>query len=473
MNDRTDSSPGTGGADDAPRDRGPDPFEAPEVEVQGGPQPPGGSLRSLLKGNVGALAGTSFLNDTASEMAYPLLPLFLVGILGAGPAFLGIVEGIAESTASLAKLGGGFLSDRVGRRKILVVWGYGVASLVRPLLALATAPWHVLVVRFTDRIGKGVRSAPRDALLVDSVPPNRKGTAFGLHRAADHAGSVLGPLLAAGLLLLVPDNLRLVFALTALPGLLTVLILVKGVKEVAPEGGRRIEEERKGSADPGGVTRDPGPAGEGSRPGGRSGLPAPSPQPLTLRALGPSFPRYLFVLLFFTLGNASDAFLLLRAQDLGVPFAALPLLWGAFHVSKMVWNVPGGMLADRFRPAPMILAGWLLYAAVYVGFAAAVAPWQIWALFGVYGLFYGLTESPEKALVAELSPPQLRGRAFGVFHFAVGLGALPASLLFGVLWQWKGAPAAFATGAGFALLAALLLPLALRGTGEGAAGRNL
>jgi MFS family permease len=391
-----------------------------------------GSVRSLLRGNVGGLAGTSFLNDTASEMAYPLLPLFLVGVLGAGPAFLGIVEGIAESTASLVKLGGGFLSDRVGRRKVLVVWGYGIASLIRPLLAAAALPWQVLVIRFTDRVGKGIRSAPRDALLVDSVPPERTGTAFGLHRAADHAGSVLGPLLAAGILLLAPGRLRVVFALTLVPGVLTLLLLLKAVREIPPKGG---------------------------------GAPtvASSTPPTSLRALGPTFPLYLGVLLLFTLGNASDAFLLLRAQDLGVPAAAIPLLWGGFHLSKMVWNVPGGMLADRYRPLPMIVGGWLLYAGVYAGFAAAGTPWQVWALFAIYGLFYGLTESPEKALVAELAPSQLRGRAFGVFHFAVGLGALPASLLFGALWQWKGASTAFAAGAGFALAAALLLPFALRG----------
>ncbi|MGD8361699.1 MAG: MFS transporter [Gemmatimonadota bacterium] len=381
---------------------------------------------------MGGLAGTSLLNDTASEMAYPLLPLFLVGVLGAGPAFLGIVEGIAESTASLVKLGGGFLSDRVGRRKTLVVWGYGIASLIRPLLAAAALPWHVLAIRFTDRVGKGIRSAPRDALLVDSVPPERTGTAFGLHRAADHAGSVLGPLLAAGILLLAPGRLRVVFALTLIPGILTVLLLFKAVREIPPKGG---DAPTVGSSTP----------------------------PTSLRALGPTFPRYLSVLLLFTLGNASDAFLLLRAQDLGVSAAAIPLLWGAFHLSKMVWNVPGGMLADRFRPLPMIVGGWLLYAGVYAGFAAAGTPLQVWVLFGIYGLFYGLTESPEKALVAELAPSQLRGRAFGVFHFAVGLGALPASFLFGVLWQWKGAPTAFAAGAGFALVAALLLPLALRG----------
>jgi MFS family permease len=387
------------------------------------------------------------MNDTASEMAYPLLPLFLVGVLGAGPAFLGVVEGIAESTASLAKLGGGFLSDRAGRRKTWVVWGYGVAALARPLLALVTAPWHVLLVRFTDRVGKGVRSAPRDALLVESVPPDKKGTAFGLHRAADHAGSVLGPLLAAGLLILVPGNLRLVFALTAIPGILAVFVLARRVKEIGPS--HTSHSNTPASPEPADTQPD-------------SGLPGVPDGP-SLRSLGPAFPRYLAVLLLFTLGNASDAFLLLRAQDLGVPVVVLPLLWGAFHVSKMVWNVPGGMLSDRIRPQPVILAGWLFYALVYAGFALAHAQWQVWALFGIYGLFFGLTESPEKALVAELAPSALRARAFGLFHFAVGLGALPASLLFGVLWQWKGAPAAFGTGAGLAFLAALLLPLSLRG----------
>ncbi len=436
------------------------PDSPPAGASPGAGDPSPGSLRSLLRGNVGALAGTSFLNDTASEMAYPLLPLFLVGILGAGPAFLGIVEGIAESTASLAKLGGGFLSDRVGRRKILVVWGYGVAALVRPLLALAAAPWHVLAVRFADRVGKGVRSAPRDALLVDSVPPQRKGTAFGLHRAADHAGSVLGPLLATGLLLIAPDNLRLVFALTAVPGLLTVLILVRGVREVRPAGppapGARAHGGRLGTRRK--PTDARAPAAAPPTPD-----PAPDAPAGSLQELGPAFPRYLAVLLLFTLGNASDAFLLLRAQELGVPLAAIPLLWGALHVSKTAWSIPGGMAADRVRPPVLIMAGWLLYAMVYGGFALADSAWQIWALLALYGLYYGLTESPEKTLVAELAPSHLRARAFGIFHFAVGLGALPASLLFGALWQWKGAPAAFTVGAGFALLSALLLPMALRG----------
>ena len=308
-----------------------------------------------------------------------------------------------------------------------------VSRLILMLVLPVLAGWSVLAVRFSDRIGKGVRSAPRDALLVESVPPDRKGAAFGLHRTADHAGSVLGPLLASGLLLLVPGNLRLVFALTAIPGVMTVLILIRGVREVPP--------------------RTPTPPTPLGKP------------PASLRSLGPTFPRYLAVLLLFTLGNASDAFLILRAQDLGVPVVALPLLWGAFHVSKMAWSVPGGILSDRTRPLFLILAGWLVYAGVYTGFGMADAAWQAWALFGVYGLFYGLTESPEKTLVAEIAPSHLRARAFGVFHFVVGLGALPASLLFGVLWNWKGAPVAFGTGAIIALVSAGLLPLALGARG--------
>jgi MFS family permease len=232
---------------------------------------------------------------------------------------------------------------------------------------------------------------------------------------------------------------------------MTILILVRGVREVAPE-----------ASTPDSVAVDPATESVDD-PLATKGIP---PASASLRSLGPSFPRYLAVLLLFTLGNASDAFLVLRAQDLGVPFVALPLLWGVFHLSKMVWNVPGGMLSDRFRPLPMIVGGWLVYAGVYAGFALAGSAWQAWALFGIYGLFYGLTESPEKTLVAELAPSHLRARAFGVFHFAVGLGALPASLLFGILWQWKGAPVAFGAGAFIALVSVGLLPLALGGRGS-------
>lgn len=363
----------------------------------------------------------SLLNDASSEMIYPLLPLFLVQSLGAGPAFLGMVEGIAESTASLLKLFGGWISDRIGRRKVLAVWGYGIASAVRPLMAVVTAAWHVLAIRFADRVGKGIRSAPRDALLAESVTPERRGTAFGLHRAADHAGAVIGPLLAALLLWLLPGRLRLVFALAAVPAGLAFLLLVLRVRDVAPPARPRDAPD------------------------------------ISIRHLGPVFPRYLAVLVLFTLGNASDAFLLLRAQDLGVPVPLIPLLWGALHVSKMACSVPGGMLADRVGARGVIVAGWLVYAAVYAGFAAASEPWHAWALLLAYGLFYGLTESPEKALVSDLAPTALRARAFGTFHFAVGIAALPASFLFGWLWEAFSPAAAFTTGAAIALAAALLL----------------
>lgn len=385
------------------------------------------SWRALLRGNVLWLSVVSLLNDAASEMIYPLLPLFLVGTLGAGPAFLGLVEGVAEATASVLKLVSGWLSDRVGRRKALVGTGYGIAAAGRPLIALAVAPWQVLLVRFADRVGKGLRTAPRDVLLAESVEPARRGAAFGLHRAADHAGAVVGPLLATGLLLLLPGRLRLVFALAAIPGLLTVLVLWRRVRDVPAAG----EETAAG------------------------------PPRVGWRELGPVFPRYLLVLVLFTLGNASDAFLLLRAQQLGVAVALIPLLWSALHLSKMVWSVPGGVLADRFGARGAIVAGWALYAAVYAGFAVAGAAWHVWALFLVYGLFFGLTEAPEKALVAALAPTAARGRAFGAFHFAVGLAALPASVLFGAVWQAFGAPAAFALGASLALVAALLLLLVL------------
>ncbi len=388
-----------------------------------------GARAPLLRGNVLWLSVVSLLNDAASEMIYPLLPLFLTGSLGMGAAFVGVVEGAAESLSSLLKLAGGWASDRLGRRHALVAWGYGIAALGRPLVAVATAGWHVLAVRMADRVGKGLRSAPRDALLAESVPEARRGEAFGLHRAADHAGAVVGPLLATGILLLYPGDLRRVFALALVPGLLTVAVAVW-------------------------MVRDPRPA--------RAAAVRDAPD-VRLSGLGPRFPRLLGVLALFALGNASDAFLLLRARELGVATALIPLLWGALHASKSLWSLVGGRLSDRVGARGAIIAGWLVYAGVYAGFAAAWAPWHAWALFLVYGLFYGLTEAPEKVLVAAMAPAGLRGRAFGAYHFVVGLVALPASLLFGALWEGFGAETAFLAGAALAGAAALLLPLALSG----------
>jgi MFS family permease len=384
-----------------------------------------------MRGNVLWLSVASFLNDASSEMIYPLLPLFLTGTLGAGAAFLGLIEGAAESAASLLKLGSGWLADRTGRRKPLTVVGYSTAALARPLIALVTAAWQVLAIRLLDRVGKGLRTAPRDALLAESVPEAHRGAAFGLHRAADHSGAVAGPLLASGLLLALDGDMRTVFGLALIPGLLTVAAVAWKVRETAPA----------------------------ARPAGAA---APAAPPLPrLRELGPVLPRYLGVLVLFTLGNASDAFLLLRAGQAGVPVALIPLLWSALHVSKAAFSVWGGRWSDRVGARRAIIAGWLVYAGVYAGFALVSAAWQVWALFLVYGLFFGLTEGPQKALVARLAPARLRGSAFGAYHAAIGLAALPASIGFGLVWQAFGAEEAFAMGAALALAAALVLPFAL------------
>lgn len=378
----------------------------------------------ILRGNVLWLSIVSFLTDVSSEMIYPLLPYFLTHTLRASVAFLGVVEGVAETTASLLKLFSGWFSDRIGRRKPLVLWGYGVAGIARPLIALATAPWHILVIRFSDRVGKGIRTAPRDAMLAASADPAWRGRAFGLHRAADHAGAVLGPLIAMGLLLLLPGRYRIVFALAAVPAILGVVALALFVKE---DGAR-----------PQSVKRD-----------GFEGF----------RDLGNRFYAYLFIVLIFTLGNATDAFLLLRAQSLGVPLAIVPLLWAVLHISKVGFNLLGGAFADRFGARTAIIAGWGFYAATYTGFAFASDAWHAWALFIAYGVFFGLTEAPEKVLVAAVAPEHRRGAAFGAFHFSVGIAALPASVLFGVIWDRFGPRSAFLLGAALAVTAAVALAL--------------
>jgi MFS family permease len=373
-----------------------------------------------LPRTVKTLGAVSLLTDMSSEMIYPLLPSFLVGPLKAGPAFVGVVEGIAESVASLTRLVAGRLSDRLPRRKPLIVAGYSLSSLMRPLVGLAAAPWHVLAIRTADRIGKGVRGAPRDALLAEVTPAEDLGRAYGFHRAMDHVGAVAGPLIASGLLLWRQD-LRLVFALAAVPALASVLVLVFGVREA-----RREIPARSGARIPA----------------------APLPPPLR---------RYLFVVAVFTLGNSSDAFLLLRAQQAGVALPMIPLLWAALHVVKSSASTAGGALSDRFGRRPVITAGWILYALVYAGLAAASRAWQVWALFAVYGVFHALTEGPERALVADLAPAAGRGGAFGAYYAVTGVMLLPASLLMGVLWQGFGAATALCIGAALALFAAVLL----------------
>ena len=352
-------------------------------------------------------------------MIYPLLPSFLVGPLKAGPAFVGLVEGIAESVASLMRLVAGRISDRLPRRKPMIVAGYALSSLARPLVAVAAAPWHVLVIRAADRVGKGVRGAPRDALLAEVTAPGDLGRAYGFHRAMDHTGAVAGPLIASALLLWRQD-LRLVFALAAVPALASVVVLVLGVREPA-----RVLPARPAAA-------------------GRI------PLPRSLR-------RYLFVLAVFTLGNSSDAFLLLRAQQAGVALPWIPLLWAALHVVKSAASTWGGSLSDRIGRRSAIAAGWVLFAIAYGGLAVATRAWQVCVLFAVYGLFAALTEGPERAMVADLAPSSGRGAAFGAFHAVTGVMLLPASLLTGALWQGFGPAIALGTGAALALAAAVLL----------------
>lgn len=379
------------------------------------------ALRRIPR-TVWALCAVSFLTDVSTEMAVVIMPLFLIGTLGASVAFVGLIEGIAETTASLLKVFSGWLSDRLGRRKALVVIGYSLSAATRPLFALAGSGAQILGARFLDRVGKGLRTSPRDALLADSVAENERGFVFGFHRAMDHAGAVAGPLITFMLLAAGLAGYRGIFWLAAIPAALTIPILVFGVREI-------------------------------------QGAEAPRQFPLQVAksAFDPQFRRYLVVVLLFTLGNSSDAFLLLRAKSLGIADAHIPLLFAALHVSKMLSSVPGGALSDRLSRKTLVVAGWLIYAAVYFGFAHATTGLHIWALFICYGFFFGLTEGTERAWVADLVPRESRGRAYGLFHFAIGLGALPASLLMGWLWEKFGIAIAFHTGAAIALASAFAL----------------
>jgi MFS family permease len=379
--------------------------------------------RKKLPRNVIALGTVSLLTDVSADMISPLLPLFITAVLGAGPAALGVIEGVAEATASLLKLWSGAWSDRVRRKKPLVVWGYGLATVARPLSAFATSWLHVLVIRFADRTGKGIRTSPRDAIIAASVGPEVRGRAFGLHRAMDNLGAAIGPAVAFLLLSTGGFSYRAVFLFAAIPGIAAVLVLIYFVRE----------------------TDTAGVPGKGLRLGDG--------------ALSPPFRRYLVAVGVFTLGNASDGFLILRAVDAGVPATFIPLLWGAFQLVKSSFSTYGGILSDRFGRKRVILGGWAVYAATYAAWGLTTGIHWMVGLFLVYGLFYAATEGAERALVADFVASDRRGTAFGWFHLVVGICALPASVIFGLLWKAFGAPAAFGTSAALALVAAVLLAL--------------
>lgn len=392
--------------------------------------------RPALARNVKVLAAVSFFTDVASEMIYPLLPLFLSTVIGTSAAALGVIEGLAESVSALLRLPAGWWSDRIRRRKPLVAFGYTVAALARPLIGLAQTTGQVLAIRLTDRFGKGVRTAPRDALIADSVEPSQRGYAYGVHRAADSLGAVLGPLVAWALLTLGWVELRGLFLWALVPGLVSVVLVLVFVREtpVSDHVAVAVVAEQVDRSAP----------------------------------LGGTFWRYLIVVFLFTLGASTDAFLLLRASQLGVATAMIPILWALLHVVKSSSTVLGGSLSDRVGRRPLILGGWSVYALVYLAFALASVQWHAWAIFVVYGLYFGMTEGTEKAMVADLVPASRRGTAFGWFNAALGLGALPASVVFGIVWQRYGAEAAFVMGAGLAALATLLFVLIVPGLSSSA-----
>jgi len=383
--------------------------------------------------NVIALSVVSLLNDTSSEIIYPLLPAFLFLALGASPFAIGVIEGFAESVASLLKLFSGYISDRFGTRKLLVFIGYALAAVTRPFLAFAGTWPQVLAVRMTDRVGKGIRGAPRDALIAGSVPKKDRGFAFGFNRAADHFGAVLGPIAAFLLLILFavdPQNPTLreyqqVFLFASVPVVIGLLIVGIFVRENAKKPSAATE-------------------------------PAP-PLKLSLRGFDGNFKRYLVVVAVFTLSNSTDAFLLLRATQVGISPAVLPLLWMTLHFSKVVFSLLGGGLSDRFGRKALIISGWIVYALVYCGFAFVSSPWQCWALFIIYGAYFGLTEGVEKAFVADMVPEGKRGTAYGLYNLAIGITVFPASLLFGLLWTEFNEVTAFVISAGVSILAVVML----------------
>ena len=390
--------------------------------------------KRALPATVISLGVVSLLTDLSSEMIYPLLPVFLSSVLGAGAISIGLIEGLAETTSSVVKIISGRRSDRSGRRKPWLLGGYGLAGLVRPLIGLAGSWPVVLVLRLFDRIGKGMRGAPRDALIADVTPADQRGAAYGAHRTFDHVGALLGPLVAAALLSGLGWTVRQVFLAAALPAVAVMVVLWLAVRE------------------PRTAYRDPQPAPRedvASPP--RLGLAA-------WRELGMPFHRLVTALLTFTLGNSTDAFLLLRLSQAGVGNAWVALLWSAHSAIKAVSALASGRLSDRLGRRPLVVAGWAVYAGVYLAFAmAGESRALLIAAFLIYGASFGFTEPVEKAWVVDLVPAGRRGTALGFWQGAVGLAALPASLLFGAVWSLAGAAAAFAFGAVLAVVASLLL----------------
>ena len=381
------------------------------------------------------LGWTSLFTDAATEMIYPLLPVYLSRVLGAGATSLGIIEGIAEGINSVLKILSGWWSDRRARRRPLVIAGYALSGAARPLIAITTTWMQVLVIRALDRTGKGIRGAPRDAMLARFADASSRGRIFGFHRAMDHTGAIVGPLVATAFLYFWPGEYRTLFALTAIPGAIAVAMLFL-VKE--DEADRIVQSERL-------------------QHGARSERPERIERSERPERLPKRLYAVLAVILLFSLGNSADAFLLLRLTDALGAVTYIPLLWALLHVVKASLSTWGGALSDRLGRKRVIVIGWLVYAVVYVGFATATQATTFIAWFLVYGIYFALAEGAEKALVADLTPAQRHGAAFGIYNAALGAGALTASVLFGVLYERFSPAIAFSTGAALAGVAAVLL----------------
>jgi MFS family permease len=397
------------------------------------PEPPPDSQPSASR-NIYAFGITSFLNDAATEMAYWVLPAFLIS-LGAGPAQLGLIEGVAESVASFAKLFSGYITDRIDRRKPLVVAGYAVANAVKPLLALVSAWWQILLIRFSDRLAKGVRGAPRDVMVAESVPKARLGSAYGLIQSMDSAGAIAGPL--AALVLLSRYGIRSVFWAAAVPGALCVIVALFGIRET-----RKPQETRNPR-----LSQNPR----------EMGHPVPASARATNAALPGAFFTVLIAVTLFSLGNSSDMFLVMRAQNVGIRVALAPLLGLVFNITYTLGSWPAGWFSDRFPRRWIAAAGYLIFAGVYFVFGRAPSTLAIWITMAVYGLYYALTQPVLKALVVETVGQEVRGRALGVYFFVTSVATLAASLITGQLWKYYGAGVPFYFSAGLAALSAMLL----------------
>jgi MFS family permease len=390
-------------------------------------------LRSLPR-NVWAVSAASFFMDISSEMVINILPLFLANVLGIKTNIIGVIEGVAEATASVLKLFSGWLSDRLHARKWLAVTGYGLSTLSKPFFYFAASWEAIAAVRWVDRAGKGIRTAPRDALVADSIDPKQRGLAFGFHRAADTAGAFLGVLIAlfivwfaqSGGATLQEQTFRDIVLVSIVPALASVIALIVGAKDVSVTAQRAAPK-------------------------------------FAFRALGKPFMIFMIIVGIFTLGNSSDAFLILRAQERGLNVLGVLGMMATFNLVYSLVSTPAGSLSDRIGRRKLIIGGWLVYAAIYLGFSLAQTAWHVWTLMAIYGAFYGTAYGTANALIADLVPENLRGTAYGTYNAIVGVLAIPASVIAGVLWQglgaWTGfgAPAAFSFGAAMALIAAVLM----------------